>query len=493
MKRAIILLLILMPCVLSAQKVNEVLDVGPDEIIHGRAKFLLRFNGKNLEYDLWDAKTTRFRTLKDSTLFLSKQTYVLVYRRPVNPLNYSFESKLEFVPSVINQEADAALDIIAKSLTNFTKLTAAEIKAANTKALETKGTAFEVNPPEECKKFENIVTLLQSIEALLKRDQKAKVKEAFDGLKAMKFDREEDTKNELGVIAPKLDVLSNELNEVSKKIADVEDSISKYDCPLPYADPYIARHVFLSQVALLKTALKEQTERFKNLKKCFELVTSAYTEARGETEGIEWIVKVKVSEDNYNIDVKKKTVSNFLVTVNEDGYTLSDKNEIIAVTKKQKTKALVRVLKFQRFIPEVIPGAAYSFLQFPKFGVDTNAAGKPVVADAGNENFKRINFSAMVNFNFFVPQSTVHPFLQIGVGANTDYPSFFTGAGFRFDIGGNTVKAIAISGGMVSTWVKTLKTLKIGSEVKGTAELEKDITHEFKWPPKAYVGIQLKF
>lgn len=488
MKKVIAVLLVLIPAMLSAQKVSEVLDVGPDEIIQGRHKLLLKFNGKSLEYDLWDDEKTRFRPLKDSTLFLAKQSSISVYSRPLNPLNYSFQSKLEFIPSAISQEADAALEIIAKSLMDFTKQAAAD----NNKAGEDVEGFDETST--ECNKFETMVALVKKIEELLKKDQKGKVKEIFNDLKDMKFEREAQTKKEIDDASPKLKALSNELDEIKKKIAELEAAIEDYDCPLPHTHPHITRFVFTSQLVLLKTAFKEQTDRYNNLKKCFDLVNKVYNEASASDEALKWMVEFKVNDESHNVEVKRKMVSNFLITVNEDGYTLSDKGEIVVADKKQKSKTLVRVLKFQRFIPEVIPGAAYSFLQFPKYGVNTDSVTKKqFVADAGNENFKRINFSAMVNFNFFVPQSSVHPFIQIGVGANTDYPSFFTGAGFRFDVGGNTVKAIAISGGLVSTWVKTLKTLKIGSEVKGTADLEKDITHEFKWPPKAYIGIQLKF
>lgn len=491
MKKILAVLLVLIPAVLSAQKVNEVLDVGPDEIIQGRHKLLLKFTGKTLEYDLWDDEKTRFRPLKDSTLLLSKQSSVSVYSRPLNPLNYSFQSRLEFVPSAISQEADAALEIIAKSLMSFTQ----QAKAINEAAKATANAeSFDAQDTAECDQFSILERLIHALEALLKKDQKEAVKGIFTDLKAMSFEKERTTKAELDVIEPKLAPLAKDLQSIKDSIAVLEQAIADYKCDFPNTNPHIVRFVFASELALIKTAYKERTDRFNNLKKCFELVKKAYDEASASDEGLSWMVEFKVSEETHNIAVKRKTVSDFLVTVNEDGYKLSDKGEIIAAEKKQKTKTLVRVLRFQRFIPEVIPGAAYSFLQFPKFGVTTDTVTKKqLVADGGNENFKRINFSAMVNFNFFVPQSSVHPFIQIGVGANTDYPSFFTGAGFRFDIGGNTVKAIAISGGMVSTWVKTLKTLKIGSEVKGTADLEKDITHEFKWPPKAYIGIQLKF
>jgi soluble cytochrome b562 len=503
MKKILAVLLVLIPAVLSAQKVNEVLEVGPDEIIQGRAKFLLKFNGKTLDYDFWNDEKTRFRPLKDSTLFLSKQNSVSVYRRPVNPLNYSFQSKLEFVPSAISQEADAALEIITKSLTDLVGQAGKENKAAKDAVHKARKAAIDKNKkadttkipdPPECSEFTDMVTLVKQIEALLKKDQKGKVKEIFNELKAMTFEKEQLTKAELEKITPELEPLQTDLGDIETKIAQLEVSISNYDCPPPHTDPYIARFVFTSQVMLMKTALKEQKDRYNNLKKCLDLVQKAYSEASESDEGLKWMVAFKVNDDGHNIEVKRKTVSNFLVTVNDGGYKLSDNGEIVAAESKEKSKVLVRVLKFQRFIPEVIPGAAYSFLQFPKFGVNTDTAtGKQLVADAGNENFKRINFSAMVNFNFFSPQSSVHPFLQIGVGANTDYPAFFTGGGLRFDIGGGTVKALAISGGMVSTWIKTLKTLKIGDEVKGTADLEKDITHEFKWPPKLYLGIQLKF
>ena len=71
-----------MPTVVNAQRVSDVLDVNPDQVIQGRDKFLVRFNGKNLEYDFWNDEKTRFIPLKDSVLFLSKQGTVVVYIKP---------------------------------------------------------------------------------------------------------------------------------------------------------------------------------------------------------------------------------------------------------------------------------------------------------------------------------------------------------------------------------------------------------------------------
>lgn len=501
--RILVALLLIIPAITSAQKVSQVLDVGPDEIIQGRAKLLLKFNSKSLDYDMWDDEKTRFRPLKDSTLFLAKQSSVSVYSRPLNPLNYSFQSSVKFVPSAISQEAETALQTIAGSLVDLqqqikkdktevnTKIQIENAKiAAKNAQRKTKQPAI---PEVTCAKFETMVSLANAIQRLLKKDQKSKVKEIFTQLKAMSFEKEAQTKTELEAIFPEIEKLETDLGDISSQITTLEQAVAEYDCDLPNTHPYIAKFVFNSQIALMKTALKERQARYDNLKKCFDLVKKAYNDASSSDEGLKWMVAFQVNDDGNNIEVKKKTVSDFLVTVNEDGYKLSGNDEITAAEKKVKIKVLVRMLKFQRFLPEVIPGAAYAFLKFPKFGVVTDASGNQVVADAGEDNFKRINFSAMVNFNYFVPQSSVHPFLQIGVGANTDYPTFFTGIGFRFDVGGSTVKAISISGGLASTWVKTLKTLKIGDVVKGMADVEKDITHEFNWPPKGYIGLQLRF
>jgi hypothetical protein len=473
----------------SAQKVSEVLSVTEDQIIGGRDKFLLRFNANRLEYDFWYDNKTKFIPLKDSILFLSKQSSIVIYVKPLNPLNYSFENALAFVPNPIDQEAAAAIELITKSLTDLTRLSATEKdqkKAEKKKVEQDEGT-----PNITCDEMDDLIARLTEIQTQLKKDNKDEVKTIFEELQQMKFEKEAQTKTELDKITPELEPLQNRLGDIKVKIEDLQSKLKDYDCVNPH--PFVVNYIFSDLIAKANAALKAQKTRYENLKKCLDLVTKVYVEASSADEGLKWILEFKLENGGNTIEVQKGQVANFTVTVNETGFKLSDDNEIVAQEKKVTIQSLVRIMKFQRFLPEVIPGVGYTFLQFPKYSTTTDGAGKQVVAEAGNEEFKRVNFNAMVNFNYFVPNSVVNPFLQLGIGANTDYPSFFVGGGFRFDLGSGTVKALSVSGGIVSTWIQTLNKYKVGDVVPSTADLEKDLTHEFHWPPKPYIGIQMKF
>lgn len=492
-----------------AQKIGEVLDVGPDHIIQGRQKLLLKVSKGKLEFDLWQDEKTKFIPLKDSALFLSKQNTVVVYIKPMNPLNYSLESSVTFTVSPIRQESEVAIESIVSLLTDFVsqnnkdkqkaadeKLKAKAIEEANQKNKKKKGkTATAPAAPAEeppCDKIDKLVEQIEKvINPLLKKDQKKQVADLFTQLKGISFERQQETKEQIDDVRKKIEPLVTDVGDLDVAIKDLEELVSKYDCTNPHS--YIVKIVFGELVVKMKQVLKEKTDRLNNLKKCLDIVNKAYIKAAANEEGLVWMIPYEDDKTDNTIEIKKGSTSNYNISINESGYKLSDNNEIVALEKQAKIKSTLRITRFQRFITEVTPGTAYSFLQFPKYGTTTDGNGKQTVSDAGTENFKRISFSAMINFNYFITHSSVNPFLQIGVGTNTDYPVFFSGAGVRFDLGLGTVKAISLSAGVASSWIKQLKTFEVGDEVPGTAELEKDLTHEFRWPPKMYIGIQLKF
>jgi len=499
------LALMIWPSTASAQKMNEVLEADQDHIIKGREKLLLKVNGDKLVYDLWYDDKTKFIPLKDSSLFLSKQSAVVVYIKPVNPLNYSFESSIQFTPNPIYEEGRIALESIGSALAGFVTQNNKDVqnvdekaKVAKAKIGSKKGTATDKAIVEEqttiaeCNKIINkLVEIVEAAERLLKKDQKTEVADIFGKLKLMSFEREQETKDEIDKITILLEPLATDLGDIKTKIEDLENEVSKYQCESPH--PFIVKVIFSDIANKMKLALKERTNRYNNLNKCLELVKKAYYKASASDEGLRWIVAFENKNNDNTIEIKKGTTSNYQIIINEAGYQLSEEKEIIVREKKAKINTLIRVIKFQRFITEVTPGIAYTFLEFPKYSVSTDGSGKQTVVDAGAENFKRMAFSAMANFNYFIPDAdNWNPFLQIGIGSNTDYPAFFTGGGFRFNLGSGAVKALSISGGLVSTWIKQLNKLKPGQEVSGSAELEKDLTHEFRWPPKPYIGIQLK-
>ncbi|MGK4568490.1 hypothetical protein [Flavobacterium sp. 3HN19-14] len=139
-------------------------------------------------------------------------------------------------------------------------------------------------------------------------------------------------------------------------------------------------------------------------------------------------------------------------------------DEIIAEDGASKLEKVVRFRKFRRFIPEVSAGVAYTNLDFPKYdAVTDDATGDLKVSKIGNDNVKRLNLTVMINYNYFIENSDIHPFVQLGAGINTDFPTLLLGAGLRFNAfnGGR----FALSCGFAGSWIKSLKSLKVGDIV----------------------------
>ncbi len=96
----------------------------------------------------------------------------------------------------------------------------------------------------------------------------------------------------------------------------------------------------------------------------------------------------------------------------------------------------------------------------------------------------------MINFNYYIPNSPIHPLYQIGIGVNSGIPTFITGFGIRSNING--LKRLTVSGGIAMTWVKELDKLKVGNKISGTDDIDKDLKFQFR-QPKPYIGIQYNF
>ncbi len=161
------------------------------------------------------------------------------------------------------------------------------------------------------------------------------------------------------------------------------------------------------------------------------------------------------------------------------------------VSTKEEVSKIIGVRRFQRFVPEVSVGIAYTDLSFPKYSTNTDASGKDIVAEAGEEKINKLNFTTMINFNWFMTNSPIHPFWQIGIGVNADFPTLLTGIGARLNVTG--AKRLALAVGFATTWIKTLDQLKLGDVVSGPADVEKDTKFKFNKKPKPYFGIQYNF
>ena len=81
--------------------------------------------------------------------------------------------------------------------------------------------------------------------------------------------------------------------------------------------------------------------------------------------------------------------------------------------------------------------------------------------------------------------------LQVGSAVSKDTPALLLGGGLKlFSLGKG---AFAIGGGAMIAWVKDLQTLKPGSVVTGTKDIEADLGFSSTPRIRGYLTLQYKF
>ena len=440
-----------------------------------------------LEYEILE--TGKIGILKDSLIFLVKGELVRIYIKPLNPLDYTFESKNELKTDIIDTEAADALRNIISYSSGIIK----DLKSTNGlfKGLFPKSTTDSDSMSKCSTEFDSLNESLIKIKKKLSYDKKDTIATAFSTLKKMNFINPDTVKDNLDKVKEDIKFLDKYYSLIDNKISDLKEKIIGLDCnEVDYL--FLIQNAFNQHIKDLVSVKKEQYKRVENLKIAFDAVEKVY-EAASSNRVCDWCIEIKPSAT-----LEKGKIASYTAELKRSGYRLatsSDKessiNEIIAEESNSITKKVFHFRKFKRFIPEVSSGIAYTNLDFPKYGAVTDeASGELQVAKIGNDNIKRINITAMLNFNYYVDHSDIHPFIQLGAGINTDFPTLLLGTGLRFNAfnGGR----FAVSVGFAGSWIKSLDTLKIGDVVQDDSDVEKDIHYEFA-KPKLYYGIQFNF
>jgi hypothetical protein len=143
-----------------------------------------------------------------------------------------------------------------------------------------------------------------------------------------------------------------------------------------------------------------------------------------------------------------------------------------------ESKATFIVRPYEGVGFEVAAGLAYSFIEYETFGT-TQSGGKTVIAPPKTEH----QGLAAVAFLNMVPAGADRLLLQVGVGTAKKYPLLCLGAGLRW-AGGR------FSLGLGWTWTQRLGSLQVGSEVKGTADIDADLEYQWRWRPRPYLSFQ---
>ncbi|WP_316802944.1 hypothetical protein [Pedobacter nototheniae] len=440
--------------------------------------------GKSLEDK---TNSANFLPVKDSTIYLIQDNGINLYMRPVNPLNYSYTGVSTLVIDPVREAATKALSSIGDVITAAMKpdKTIISKEFAKIWGLTTLQVDAAKNSNLSCEKSDTIKSKLNSIKQLLEIDKKTNQIIIFKDLKALDFIDEQETVDSVKSIGIRLNTIENHYSLIIKRINNLREEIKNYECP--NQDLYISKYIYNDILDKLLAAYTEQKKRLDNSTSVFNLVKKAQQTASkgGNAAGLGWCFKLN------NATPSAGKVSIYDISLKETGYKLSDHQEIVASETKDKLKKTLRIRAFNRFIPEVYVGTAFTFIKYNTYGTTTDAAGQQYIGTPTENKLRNFNVVTMINFNYFIEKSDLHPFFQIGAGINTGIPDFLTGAGIR--INSNGLKRLAISGGIAMTWVKELDKLKVGDKVSGTDDIEKDLQFQFTWPPKPYIALQYKF
>ena len=547
MTKKIALILIVLFCnhFLVAQNASDVLEKGIR--IKTDEKLFLKYKLKDNTIRFFIQKdiifnAANFEPLNDE-LFLSNKRSVNVYVRPLNPLNYSFEAESKLVLDPINQAASQALGSI------FDVLKVAGVTPPDI-GMQEDASHGEKNL---CTSLNNNIIEIEDIRKALENDNKGEINKLFTKLKSLDFEDKnltidglnnikksiakiemhfnhvesrintskikaqdhfkevenkikkdtdsanKEIKDNLNKINKKSKLLmveikkrkkdhqniSNYLNEISSLSELKEVEKFKYDC---LEESHYFVYLYLDvQLKDLETKMLAQKKRLENLKKVYKLVDDRKGEAmKNEVDkGCDWCLELKT------VTLKKDSLVQVTITLKEGGYKLSDKGEIESVEFKDKASKIFKVRKFQQFVPEVSVGIAYTAFEYNTYNTTTNSNGDIEVADPLKKDISNLKISTMINFNYYIANSPLHPFLQIGAGINDKIPALLVGTGFRSNINGT--RRLAISVGLAATWLQELDELEVGDTILGTDDIERDLKYEFSWPPKPYFGIQYNF
>lgn len=473
-KNLLITIVVILCCQTTfAQKASEVLEKG-NPVKKGDRIFLkYDITDKKLKID--DVKKDQevdFTTMEDSVIYLVRKNAINVYLRPLNPLNYTYNTETKVIVDPITQTAEIAFAEIIGVLD--------EVKDPKKSVPPA---AAPGTPKPNCEEYDNLKVEMKGIQQKLSDSKKDDISAIFKELKSLTFTDENSTIKALNKVKEEIKKIENHFKEIEQIISKAKSKVDSLPCTNPA--PFILKYTFNSILKDFSTTLKEQKKRLTNLNSAYKLVKDMQEEASigGGTNQLNWCIPLNEVPSN---DGK---ISVYTVTINESGYKLSESNEIVSIESKETTKKSLRVRKFQRFVPEVSIGTAFTFFKYNTYGTTSDSLGVQYVASPTENLVRNINISTMINFNYYIHNSPIHPLYQLGVGINSGIPTLMTGTGLRIRTG---QRRIAITGGLAMTWVKELDELTVGDKISGTDEIDKDLTFQFA-KPTGYIGIQYNF
>lgn len=455
-----------------SQKVQDVLEHGKK--VNDFEKIFLRFDGSKLEYHTGlQYNVLDLKTFEDSLLLLPTNDRLNFYIRPLNPLNYSTKAEVVEVIDQINLAANEAIVSITQNLTSL------PIQQLKKVVENVKNDSLDEGDCGFQKLVERFDPLIKNV---FNSNRSENILAVFRNLENLDFDSEDNTRKGLADAVEKILKFESEIKQMDEEVKTLSGSLESIETST-------CENVFkkITTKLILANAIEEAKKHLQNQNDLVIKLRSLYATMKSvETTALRYGWLLKLDE----IKSSSSKISLITLRVNSGGYEISD-GKFSAIPEKEKISKVIRVRKFQRFVPEVSTGIAYTNLSYPKYGATTDDDGLQTVTSAGNENISRLNFSVMLNYNLFLTNTLLHPFWQIGVGANKEIPTLLSGVGIR--ISGSKVNRLALSFGLAASWIKDLDKLSIGSEISGQADIEKDLSYTFTKHPKFYLGIQYNF
>lgn len=460
---------------ISAQKASDVLENGIT--INKDLKLFFKYNITDKVLEIGAAKndiSTNTLIRKDSTIFLIHDESIKPYLKPLNPINYSFTTETKIILDPINEAASSALTSL---------ITMLETIKDPTKLVEKTNGIRKTISSETCTEFEPIKSKIESIQKKLSDSKKTDIKNEFEHLKKLNFKTEKETSSELSESEKTIKTFLVHFKSIEDSISAVQKKVDEYPCTDP--NPFSTKYIFNSILKELSSQLEQQKKRYSNLKKVYDSAKSTYVLASQAGESVEWSIPLKP------IPSDKDKISIFTITINENGYSLSGDDEIVSIESKELIKKTIRIRRFQRFVPEVSIGTAFTFFKYYSYGTTSDLTGQQYVSQPTENTIKNLNIATMINFNYYIPNSAIHPFYQLGFGINSEIPTVLTGFGIRGNVNG--IKRLAISGGLAMSWIKELNKLKPGDPITGTDDIDKD--YKYSSAPKftPYLALQYNF
>lgn len=441
---------------------------------------------ENLECYFKGTSPEQFFELGDSVIIEVPNGYV-VYLKAYNPLHvgHTFESKL--VPDPINQ---VAIDFFNDFASQFDGVE--NFMEKQKEDFETQENLTELESMEQSEQ-ELLIDELKQLNLLVQE-----IAQDNQGIKLSKqlidleFIDAVQTRSNMKDIRRKADNLKATLSELNNKLDSMRQSTLKLRNKREWIlqDWLVDDALYRISVELLEV-IKTQQQIEENLEKLLTRVEKPLKEWEEfeNTEKVvnksQWYIGIKKAKDLDKKSIEVITLKKVLHPVKIVG------DQLVVASDSIAKSVTIRLRKRQLIVFEASAGFAFSPQDKSDFVTAKNDAGDLVVSSADSKQLEQINVTSMLNLNFNVwKDETVLPFLQLGVGLNSDIPLALFGGGLRFDFGENRI--FALSTGVSFTGIKALTDLELGGEVKDALTLENDLRYQIS-APKIYFGIQFNF